>query len=91
MHHIDVCSLLLRNECLGPWRRGSCTGHQSLEAFQIFWKPNSAKIGGKSFKFGILLLYIQGGNKKKVHFSKISPDCPRKKTFSLCGHDWEHM
>lgn len=28
---------------------------------------------------------------KKVHFSKISPDCPRKKTFSLCGHDWEHM
>lgn len=89
MHHIHVCLLFLENECIGPWRKGSYTGHQSLDIFQIFWKPNCAKIGKKSFKFGtLLLLYIQGEN---VSFSKILPDCPRKKTFALCGHDWEHM
>lgn len=47
MYHIHVCLLFLENECIGPWRKGSYTGHQSLDIFQIFWKPNCAKIGGK--------------------------------------------
>lgn len=81
MHHIHVCLLLLRNECHGPWRRGSCTGHQSLEVFQIFWKPNSAKIGEKSFKFGRLLLYIRGGNKKKFIFPRFRLIAPERKHF----------
>lgn len=36
----------------------------------------------------VIIVHTGGGG---VHFSKILPDCPRKKTFSLCGHDWEHM
>lgn len=42
-------------------------------------------------KFQILDIVIVHTGGKKVHFSKFLPDCPRKKTFSLCGHDWEHM
>lgn len=71
--------------------KGSCTGHQSLEVFQISWKPNCAKIEGKKgFQIWDIVIVVHTGG-KKVHFSKILPDCPRKKTFSLCGHDWEHM
>lgn len=42
-------------------------------------------------KFQIWDIVIVHTGGKKVHFPKILPDCPRKKTFSLCGHDWEHM
>lgn len=37
--------------------------------------------GGKSFKFGILLLYIQGGNKKKFIFPRFRLIAPERKHF----------
>lgn len=54
--------LLLQNERLRPWRKGSQTGHQSMDLFQSIPSQSVSRLGGKSLKFGILLLlYIQGG------------------------------
>lgn len=36
----------------------------------------------------IIIIHTEEGG---LQLSKILPDCPRKKTFVLCGHYWEHM
>lgn len=54
--------LLLWNECLRPWRKGSRTGQQSMALFQPTQSQSVSRLKKKSLKFGILLLlYIQGG------------------------------
>lgn len=67
-------------QAIRAWKFSTSSGSQTL--------PRS---GGKVSNLGYCYCTYKGGIKKKIHFSKISPDCPRKKTFSLCGHDWEHM
>lgn len=79
MHHLCVRLLLLQNKWLGPQRKGSGIGHQSLDVFQMFQKPNCAKIFLKRFEFGILLLYIKKG--KKFIFPRFCLIAPERKHF----------
>lgn len=80
--------LLLWNEGLRPWGKGSQTGHQSMDLFQSIQSQSVSRLK-KPSNFGYCYYCTYKG--EKVHLSKILPDCSRKKTFSLCGHDWEHM
>lgn len=58
--------------------------------FPIYSKPKCVKTKKKKAStLGYCYYCTYKG--EKVHLSKILPDCFRKKTFSLCGHDWEHM
>lgn len=60
-------------------------GHaQAIRAWKIsrsFGSQTLPRSGGKSFKFGILLLYIQGGNKKKFIFPRFCLIAPERKHF----------
>lgn len=78
--------LLLQSECLRPWRKGSQTGHQSMDLFQSIQSRSVSGLKKKVSNLGYCYYCTYKG--EKVHLSKILPDCSRKKTFSLCGHDW---
>lgn len=59
-------------------------------SFPTYSKPKCVKIEKKKAS-NLGYCYYCTYKGEKVHLSKILPDCSRKKTFSLCGHDWEHM
>lgn len=77
---------------MNVWDLGE-KGHKQVIRVWIFSNLFQAKVcqdwGEKASNLGYCYYCTYKG--EKVHLSKILPDCSRKKTFSLCGHDWEHM
>lgn len=61
MHHIHVCLLLLRDECLGPWRRGVMHRPSEPGSFPDLLEAKLCQDRGEKFQiWEIVIVHTRG-------------------------------